>query len=217
MEDLLFTHASMTLLDDQFGLREIQKSAVLEQWLSTDLELSAYEREALMNLRELLDLNINGWYEKELAMHFIGPVFSAFRFTVPYQFNMFSERILAATVNGVNLHGSPDGFIASGYREPKIPFFTFNEYKKEVDSSGDPAGQALAAMLAGQALNQDGQVMYGCYIVGKLWHFMTLEGNHYCISNGHNALTDDLFSIGKILKGLKQILLRLTAPENQPD
>jgi hypothetical protein len=40
---------------------------------------------------------------------------------------------------------------------------------------------------------------------------MTLEGKEYCISNGHNALQDDIFAIGRILKELKHRLLVLTA------
>jgi hypothetical protein len=211
MNDLLFSEATRLLLEDKFGLREIQFSDTLTNWMEAKQELSDYEHEALQNLRELLDLNVDSWNEQELSLHFIGPVFSIFRFTVPYKFNLFAERLLSAKVGDTRLHGEPDGIIASGYREPNVPFFTFHEYKKSVDSTGDPAGQALAAMLAGQALNQNSNLIYGCYVIGRNWYFMTLEGKEYCISNGHNALQDDIFAIGRILKELKHRLLVLTA------
>ena len=65
-------------------------------------------------------------------------------------------------------------------------YFTFQEYKKERDPNGDPAEQALAAMLVGQALNETKQPIYGCYIVGRDWCFMTLLGRGYAISKGYD-------------------------------
>jgi hypothetical protein len=74
----------------------------------------------------------------------------------------------------VLLFGKPDEMIASGYREPEAPFFCFQEYKRETDPNGDPIGQLLAAMLVGQALNPPKQPMYGCYVIGCDWYFVTL-------------------------------------------
>jgi len=40
---------------------------------------------------------------------------------------------------------------------------------------------------------------------------MTLQGKEYCISNGYMATRDDIFDIFRILKTLKQIVIRLVA------
>jgi hypothetical protein len=40
---------------------------------------------------------------------------------------------------------------------------------------------------------------------------MVLVGNEYTITNGFNALTDDIFKIFKILKALKEIVKERTA------
>jgi hypothetical protein len=71
---------------------------------------------------------------------------------------------------------------------------------------GDPAGQALAAMLAAQALNADGLPMYGCHVIGGDWYFMTLEGKEYAISRDYSTLTTEIFDVFKILKVLKNIV-----------
>lgn len=101
--------------------------------------------------------------------------------------------------------------IASGFRDPEMPYFAFqrsdvSEYKRTLDPNGDPAGQCLAAMLAGQTLNNDGLPLYGCYVVGDSWRFMTLENRTYATSPGYSATSDDLFDIFRILKALKQIV-----------
>ena len=97
--------------------------------------------------------------------------------------------------------------ITSGYYEPEIPFFAFSEYKRQRDPSGDPTGQALAAMLVGQTLNPQPQPVYGCYVVGRNWYFMALQEQHYAISYGHNALqSEDLADILRILKALKDLI-----------
>jgi hypothetical protein len=102
--------------------------------------------------------------------------------------------------------------VASGRREPEQPYFAFQEYKKELDPNGDPAGQALAAMLVGQAMEDEPKVMYGCYVVGSIWKFITLDTNNtYSLSNGYEALNDDIFDIFRILKNLKDIVIERIA------
>jgi hypothetical protein len=171
---------------------------------------------ALPAFQNLLKTNVNSWNEQDLSLHFIGPVFSLVNFTEPYRFNLFAERFISATVNNeqgdpVLLSGKPDELIASGFREPELPFFCFQEFKRDKDPNGDPAGQTLAAMLAGQALNENRHPMYGCYIIGRTWYFMTLVGKEFCITEGLNTVTGDIFEVFKILKALKEIVRELTA------
>jgi hypothetical protein len=192
-------------LDKRFHLKQIRKSNLLENWLNTPCELSDYERTSLEHLKILLIYNVDNWNEQELSLHFIGPLFTLVNFT-DQQFNIFAQRYISATVDDEELSGYPDGLIASGWREPEIPYFCFQEYKKKKDPNGDPAGQCLAAMLVAQELNQNEKTVYGCYVLGRNWFFMLLQGQEYAISNAYCASRDDIFDILRIFKVLKQII-----------
>ena len=146
-------------------------------------------------------------------MHFIGPMFSLVNFTEPYRFNLFAQRnIEAMMTEDVMLMGRVDETIATGYQEPEKPFFAFNEYKRQTDPNGEPAGQALGAMLAGQALSGDGKPIYGCYIIGRNWTFMVLEGKKYAMSNMYDGGSyEDACQILRILFQLKEYCMERTA------
>lgn len=59
-------------------------------------------------------------------------------------------------------------------------------------------------MLIAQALNNDGQTVYGCYLQGKDWCFTTLHDRQYCFSKTYDATrTDELIQIIHILHDLK--------------
>lgn len=215
MQQYYFRQCTLTSLDDTFGLRQVFSDSLLDHWLETELTPSNYEKDVLQHLRHLLTINAPVWNEQELALHFIGPLLSVVQFTEPYRFNLFAERQISAIIPGleseIELSGSPDGMIATGYREPKIPLFAFTEYKRQIDPEGDPAGQTLAAMLVAQVINANQQPIYGAYVIGSDWRFMVLEGKHYTISRDYSALSDEIFDILRILKALKAIILDLTA------
>lgn len=152
----------------------------------------------------MLSDNVFHWNEQELSLHFIGPIFSIVHFTIVMRMNLFAQRFISAEVsdkngNSILLSGKPDGVLASGFRSPEIPYFAFQEYKREKASDdcpahGDPGGQCLAAMLAGQTLNGNlSQPMYGCYVVGQNWYFLMLLGKEYAISAAYSAVTDEVF------------------------
>jgi hypothetical protein len=64
-------------------------------------------------------------------------------------------------------------------------------------------------MLIAQVHNQDGKPIYGCYVIGELWHFMVMEGNQYGMHKGLNATEpDDLQQILLILRKVKTILIK---------
>ena len=98
--------------------------------------------------------------------------------------------------------------IATGFRSPKKPYFCLAEYKRGTDSDGEPQGQALIAMLAAQALDQNqnrnaDRPIFGSYIIGRSWYFMTLVGKEYAISKDFSCADDELFDIFRMLKGLR--------------
>ncbi|MEM6700052.1 MAG: hypothetical protein AAF806_16090 [Bacteroidota bacterium] len=191
-----------------FELREVSQLQSLTEWLKFSIELTDFEVELAKHFQSRLLKNINSWNEQELSLHFIGPIFATVDFKIPYKLNLFAQRNIAAQIGAYELSGKPDGLIASGYLEPERPYFCFQEYKKEIDSSGDPIGQNLAAMLVGQVQNEDNLPIYGCYVVGRNWFFMTLEEKNYAISKAYSADDEDIFEIVKILKALRSILFK---------
>jgi hypothetical protein len=217
MKEKSLGKCTVPFLEDTFNLNQIQESLVLTHWLTTDYTLSEFEKAYLEALQANLSFNLQSWNEYELLSHFIGPILGMVGFS-SRQFNLFGERDLEAVVQGATedwrLFGKPDGMVASGRRVPKQPYFAFQEYKREKDPDGDPTAQALAAMLAGRALNSNKRPMYGCYIVGEKWNFMVLEGQDYAVSHGFSALGNDLFFIFRVLKKLKQYVIQFVAEDS---
>lgn len=205
---LTFKECTLAKLDKTFGLKQIRDCPRLEAWLTQEADISEFERQVLQRFKEVLILNVHDWNEVELLQHFIGPVFTLVNFTTD-KFNIFSERPFSGTVEGIELTGRPDGLIAKGTREPETPYFCFQEYKRHKDPEGDPAAQALAAMLVAQEINEHQHPIYGAHVIGQSWYFQLLQGKEYCISLPYIATRDDLFDIFRILKVLKQIVMRL--------
>ncbi len=204
-QEKLFRECRLAWLEKTFGLVQVEILPSLNHWLSTHEDISAHHKETLLELQQLLTFNVRSWNEQELDRHFIGPILSLINFST-LKFNLYSERVVEGIVQDWRLYGRPDCFLASGRREPEIPYFAFQEYKKMTDPDGDPAGQTLAAMLAAQTLNNDGLPMYGCHVIGGDWYFMTLEGKEYTISRDYSTLSNEIFDVFKILKVLKTIV-----------
>jgi hypothetical protein len=187
-------------------MRQVETSSDLDEWLNAESEITDFEKQQALFFQKKLNFNVHNWNEMELDTHFIGPIFTIVDFS-SYEFNHFAQREFQGFVDDYRLYGKPDSMVASGRREPEIPYFSFQEYKKELDPNGDPAAQALAAMLAAQHMEEEIKTMYGCYVVGSVWKFMVLKPNrHYCISALYDALNNDIFDIIRILKNLKAIV-----------
>lgn len=93
--------------------------------------------------------------------------------------------------------------IASGFRNPKMPYFCLSRQKKQTAPNTYPQTESLIAMLAMQKLNEDKNPIYGCYIVGRMWVFMALEEKKYAFSKSFTVDDDEIFDIYRILKSLK--------------
>ena len=197
-------------LEETFGLNRMETVAPLEQWFQAAQTMTIEEMDAIVlnRLYKALLNNVDAWNEIELIEYCIGPLFVWVDFNTPH-FKIFSERALAGIVGDYELSGEPDAMIATGRYSPKIPYFCFHEYKKENEPKGDPAAQALAAMLVAQELNRRDHPIYGLYVVGKLWQFIVLQGQEYAISRGFLADGEEIFTIFKILKALKAMLIEI--------
>lgn len=211
MKELKFGKCTLELLEETFGLRKVFSSAVMDEWLSRPVEVSSEEIREVDLFRSRLEKNFDSWNEEELREQFIGPIFAIVDPNIPYRFRYFAKRKLEGQVGEHWLSGEPDGMIAAGYRSPKQPYFSFQEYKKDIDPDGDPAGQCLAAMLVAQAINEDDKPIYGCYVVGEIWRFLILEGKKYRISSSYSAASEEVIEVYKVLKNLKNIIFERTA------
>ncbi len=211
MEKRPFSTWSKDGLEESFGLRQIKAIASLESWLaqSAQFETDAFEKQTLARLRDSLNAKADDWNEIELSEYFIGPVLSLVNFNTD-DFSIFSEREISGIVGDYEIFGAPDAMIAKGRRKPKLPYFCFHEYKREFEPKGDPAAQALAAMLVAQEMNGHRLPVYGMYVAGRNWYFMTLQEKEYAISPPFVAVLEDhLIQIMRILKALKAIVIEL--------
>jgi hypothetical protein len=65
----------------------------------------------------------------------------------------------------------------------------------------------LITMLAARTLSQTTEPLYGCFVLGKLWHFVYLEGNEYCVSEGFDATGErELTIIWLVLEKTKKMI-----------
>lgn len=218
MQEKSFVKCTLAFLDETFNLREVETLPHLVEWETVSAEVTATERIILENFQQGLRFNVHDWNEYELLAKFIGPIFGTISFS-SWDYNWFGERDLEAKITTAKeewrLFGKPDGFIASGRRLHKQPYFAFQEYKREKDPDGDPVGQVLAAMLVGRELNERKRPMYGCYVVGSNWYFLVLDGQNYAISAGYSALNNDLFLIINILKKLKEYIIHFVEEDKK--
>ncbi len=197
-------------IDREFTMQRTRTSPLLMAWLKAENTLSKTETEAVSLLKEFLFDNVEFWNEDELKFKFLGPLMRIINFD-ERRFRAFTQRKLEAIINAetekpVRVGGVVDFMIATGRVEPRHPFFFLHEYKKERGGDNDPLGQVLVEMIAARTLNGkgDNEPMYGCYIVGRNWFFIVLEGSNYAVSNTFDATQDDIFQIVAILKAMKK-------------
>ena len=202
MKKVNFREWTLDKIDEAFGTVQIVNHPTLTEWLTFDYTVSEYQQHFLMDLQEALLIGVDDWNEVELENKFISPLIVLAKFD-NRKMSYFMERELSVVLNEYELSGKVDGMIATGFRSPKKPYFCMNEYKRESDPTGDPRGQALIAMLAAQHLNEEQNIVFGCYIVGKSWRFMVLDKKEYAISKSFSADDDEILDIFRIMKGLR--------------
>ncbi len=211
MKSFTFRQCTLGLLEKLFDIEQVESLPSLDGWMNQSAPITDFERQLIDYYQDTMRFNLQSWNEQELALNFIGPFMGILKFKSK-KYNLFSERPLEETLTDVKgeavfLSGKPDGIIASGFRDPETPFFSFHEHKPEAESSGDPTAQVLAAMLVGQAKNNDKtKPMYGCYIIGQNWYFLILQQQQYAISTPLAATGNEILDIFRIMKALKTII-----------
>lgn len=190
-------------IEQIFGLVQVRSLPILDELLAHKHEADAYEQRYLSGLREdYLTLGGDNWNEVELENKLISPliVFSRIQ---NKSFSYFLERELFDSINDYEISGRVDGMIATGFRNPRKPYFCLSEYKRGTDPNGDPQGQALIAMLIAQHQNDNGKPIFGSYIIRRNWCFMALVGKEYAISTDFSCVDDEIFDIFRIMKSLR--------------
>lgn len=208
-----FKHWTRQDIADEFGLKLARKCTDLESWLSHPATITNEDKKVLDALKEKLKLYVDIWNEQELIIKFISFIIGLADYDTD-SFKSYANRKLKGTIDGKVLSGEVDLMIASGEFEPKKPYFCLHEYKKEEGAVNDPLGQLLIAMLTAQRLNDNEFPIYGAYISGRNWFFLTLKNDTYCISNEYVATRNDIYEIMKIMKSLKVIINKQTQHEN---
>jgi hypothetical protein len=190
-------------IEQTFGLVQVRSLPILDELLAHKHEADAYEQRYLGSLREdYLMLGGDDWNEVELENKLISPLI-VFSGISNQKYSYFLERELSDSINEYEISGRVDGMIATGFRNPRKPYFCLSEYKRGTDPNGDPKGQALIAMLIAQHQNDNAKPIFGSYIIGRNWCFMALVEKEYAISTDFSCVDDEIFDIFRIMKSLR--------------
>lgn len=199
------------LVMDTFGLSRLNSQAMplLTDWLMTNEDLSDIDPHYLEKLRSRAEAEVDAWNEEELKMRYLSFIVDFANYTEKdREYRIYFERPISAEVEGHKINVVVDFMIAQGVRDyVKKPYFCFHEYKREKKYNDAPIAQVLLAMLAAQEHNKNNKPIYGAYIIGKNWHFMTMENKNFAISKSFDCTQqDDLYCIISILRKFKHII-----------
>jgi hypothetical protein len=198
-------------LIDTFHLNRIAtyQTPLMQDWLSVGLpELHPAEQYYFDRLLVKAQKNLVGWSEEDLKVKFIGPILELGHLTDDDTVIGYFDKTISAIVETIPLLVKSDFMLAKGtLNVVKTPYFHFQEYKPELNPSGEPMAQLLEAFLIAQVKNNNQKPMYGIEISGANWQFVIMEGKDYCISKSFDA-TDKmgLLMIIAILRKFKYIL-----------
>lgn len=209
MEIKLFKYWKTQEVEDTFGIAPATDNSLLEDWLSADCEITEREREELEDLKANLIKKVKYWNEAAMKFFFLGPLMRLVDYDND-EYNAFLEQTLHVKLNDeVIASGNVDFLVATGRQIPKVPFFTLHEYKPEPNYSSDPQGQLLIAMVAAQQYNATHGIdlpLFGIYVIGRLWFFVTLKGTKYTESLAFDATQEDLYKIFCMLRKVKNYI-----------
>jgi len=203
-----FSKWKIAEVEDTFNIVIRKHNKRLTQWLTDPVVPTPAEESLLDELKDRLQDQVWDWNEWELKGKFIFPLLLAIDFDEE-QYQSFIERDISVDIDDEKLSGTVDFLVASGKRYPKHPYFFIHEFKKEHESSGDPLGQLLITLVAAQKLNNDNQPIYGCYVMGRFWFFVVLEGLEYSTSLAYDATKNEISDIFGILKNTKKIISKI--------
>lgn len=197
-------------LQTEFGWKLVQPYPAYLEWIKVEGKIPPQDLAFLQRLRLQLIEHQHSWNETDLLMKFIGPLLTLIEFTGS-RYDNFGEVKLAFRHANHEVSGFVDWLVATGRYEPQTPFFFLHEYKRIKFTNADPLGQLLIAMKAAQVLNENTseppEPIYGCFVIGKLWQFILLNGTEYGTGAVFDATDEEeLTHIYLILQKTKQII-----------
>lgn len=185
------------------------QTPLMKEWLEAvvpefnEAERYYFDRTHLRGANKIV-----GWSEEDLKMKFIAPILELGLLVENDHIVTFFDKIISATVENINLRVKADFMIAEGtFNVFRQPYFHFQEYKPQINPTGEPMAQLLEAFLIAQTKNKKELPLYGVEVIGKQWTFVTMEGKEYCISKAFDSTDkESLIKIIAILRKFKEIL-----------
>ena len=181
-----------------FGLTRLFAHSFFDTLKKQKATLTVHQAERLETLRVRLFENVDAWNEDEIKFLFISPLIDIVDYESAY-YKVFTQRPMSVNYeNGTKTtSGKVEFMLATGKQTPRKPFFFLHEYKQENRRDNDPLGQLLIAMVAAQLQNADEKPILGCYVSGRNWFFIIVDGKEYAVTDALNAANEGM---------LKQIL-----------
>lgn len=185
------------------------KTPRMADWLNTTTTFDVFEQNLFDKILQKAVNKIGSWSEEDLKMMFISFILELGNVVEGDGFVSSFEKIFDAEVNGHWLRVKTDFVIGQGiYNLLEAPYFHFQEYKPQLNPTGEPMAQLLEAMLIAQAKNQNDKPIYGCEVIGRHWSFVILENKTYCVSKTYDSIdSDDLKHIIAVLRKFRHILI----------
>lgn len=203
-----YKEAELVILFHLHRFNGNDSSPLLYEWVQAETELSDTDKALFDLIQKDAFQNIAGWQEEDLKMKFISYVLLLGQLINHDKYSTYFEKTISAKVEDYFLKTKTDFMIAKGVLDiPQVPYFHFQEYKPQINPSGEPMAQLIEAFLIAQSTNQNGKPLYGCEIIGKQWNFVVMEGKSYYISKSYDCTErEDLLKIIAMLRKFKEIL-----------
>lgn len=209
-QQISFSNVKLVQLKSYIDFKLDFDNTAFDKWFKYPYTVSPEEEVFLESLLKDERLLIYGFSEEELKAKFIIPILNKVNFKTDETADWY-ERTIRAEVNGIEIGGKTDFLVASGLKEPEVPYFFIQEFKPS-ESSSSPHDQLLAELMVALELNQEDTVL-GAYVVNEIWRFMLLEKKKdntytYYLSPGYNCLNkEDLKKLYISLRGVKAAIL----------
>ena len=200
----------LSIIAETFKLERSGKCEHLEKWLNQSYEFTESEQKLLDDVHAEMVESSDYLNEEEIKIRLIAPLFQIASIDEENKVRVFYERSLSAEIDDYQLSVICDCMVASStiFKTPTHPYFFLQEFKKAKGEKRDPEAQMLVAMLAAQKANNDGQTIYGGFLIGSIWRLATLVDNTYCTSRQFSATNkEDLKQIVSALRHLKALIL----------
>jgi hypothetical protein len=211
-----FSKWTTDMIHRAFDIKKSKQLSSLDAWMAMNPPpLKGRELSSLQLALEQFGDRARFVSENDIKMKLLGPALNASCFDNPH-FSTFGEVSIRAELTAkdgskLKVSGRPDLMVALGELEASLPYFCMQEYKRQSGSKSDPQGQVLIEMLAAKQLNfnknNNLNVLYGAFTLGRELNFLTLENHQYALSKTYLLdVEQDLIDVTMRFRALKYII-----------